>query len=57
MKKPPTVVEVIDRAITVLSHSASGTELGSVQDMVSRELAKTLLRARELGETLQGILP
>jgi hypothetical protein len=56
VKQPPTIVEAIDRELTVLYHRASGTEPTSVEDLLSRELAKTLLRARELGETLQGIL-
>lgn len=55
-KAPPTVVERIDAALHSLNHSASGLELGSAEDVVSRELARNLLNARTLAETLAGFL-
>lgn len=55
-KKPPTIVESIDRCLAVVNFTANGAELGSVEDVTSRALAKKLLECRELGETLEGIL-
>lgn len=55
-KAPLTVVEAIDKALTVLNHHASGLPLGSADDRLSRDVAKQLLHARLLAETLHGFL-
>jgi hypothetical protein len=55
-KKPPTIVEAIDRCLTVVNFTANGAELGSVTDRVSRALVIQLLGCRELAETLDGLL-
>ena len=55
-KKPPTIVESIDRTLTVVNFTANGTELGSVQDRVSKDICRLLMEARVLGETLEGLL-
>lgn len=54
-KKPPTIVETIDKALILVSCTGAA-ERGSVQDTVGVALAKKLLECRELGETLEGIL-
>ena len=55
-KPPPSVVAAIDRAIHTLSCQASGAELGSHVDKVSRSLGRELVKARGLAEKLEGAL-
>ncbi len=56
-KRPSlSVVDAIDRALHTLSARASGAELGSVVDTLSKGLAKGLLTLRETAEALEAVL-